>query len=142
MKCVIDRIINRYVGSIVALLMSVGMWAQSAAEELRDKADSLYNIQQYDEAKSAALEGLDCLGEGRDAATSDADEETRGDLLNLMSIINVRQGHFEQAAEYAKQCNELDLKRGDPDMISSSYNTLTAIIIYWRWVRCISSFSV
>ena len=133
MKCVIDRIINRYVVTIVALLMSVGMWAQSAAEELRDKADSLYNIQQYDEAKTVALEGLDRLGEGRDAAaTSDADEETRGDLLNLMSIINVRQGNFEQAAEYAKQCNELDLKRGDPDMISSSYNTLTAIYMSMR----------
>ena len=133
MKCVIDRIINRYVVTIVALLMSVGMWAQSTAEDLRDKADSLYNIQQYDEAKTVALEGLDRLGEGRDAAaTSDADEETRGDLLNLMSIINVRQGHFEQAAEYAKQCNELDLKRGDPDMISSSYNTLTAIYMSMR----------
>ena len=133
MKCVIDRIINRYVVTIVALLMSVGMWAQSAAEELRDKADSLYNIQQYDEAKSVALEGLDLLGEGRDAAaTSDTDEETKGDLLNLMSIINVRQGHFEQAAEYAKQCNELDLKRGDPDMISSSYNTLTGIYMSMR----------
>ena len=120
MKCVINRIINRYVVTIVVLLMSVGMWAQSTAEALRDQADSLYNIQQYDEAKSVALEGLDRLGEGRDAAaTSDADEETRGDLLNLMSIINVRQGLFEQAAEYAKQCNELDLKRGMSGWISS-----------------------
>ena len=117
----------------VAMFMSIGMDAQSTAEDLRDKADSLYNIQQYDEAKTVALEGLDRLGKGRDAdATSDIVEETKGDLLNLLSIINVRQGHFEQAAEYAKQCNELDLKRGDPDMISSSYNTLTAIYMSMR----------
>lgn len=117
----------------VAMFMSIGMDAQSTAEDLRDKADSLYNIQQYDEAKTVALEGLDRLGKGRDAdATSDIVEETKGDLLNLMSIINVRQGNFEQAAEYAKQCNDLDLKRGDPDMISSSYNTLTAIYMSMR----------
>ncbi|MBQ8948592.1 MAG: AraC family transcriptional regulator [Prevotella sp.] len=117
----------------VAMFMSIGMDAQSTAEDLRDQADSLYNIQQYDEAKTVALEGLDRLGKGRDAdATSDIVEETKGDLLNLMSIINVRQGNFEQAAEYAKQCNDLDLKRGDPDMISSSYNTLTAIYMSMR----------
>lgn len=117
----------------VAMFMSIGMDAQSTAEDLRDKADSLYNIQQYDEAKTVALEGLDRLGKGRDAdATSDIVEETKGDLLNLMSIINVRQGNFEQAAEYAKQCNDLDLKRGDPDMISSSYNTLTGIYMSMR----------
>ena len=115
------------------LLMSVSMWAQSvtdaSAESLRDKADSLYNAQQYDEAKAAALAGLDRQAKSGASAT---DDETRGDLLNLLSMIYVRQGQFEQAAEYARQCNELDLKGGDPDMISSSYNTLTGIYLSMR----------
>ena len=115
------------------LLMSVSMWAQlvtdASAESLRDKADSLYNAQQYDEAKTAALAGLDRQTKSGASAT---DDETRGDLLNLLSMIYVRQGQFEQAAEYARQCNELDLKGGDPDMISSSYNTLTGIYLSMR----------
>ena len=113
---------------VLAFMMSVGMRAQTGAdasvlaESLRDQADSLYNAQQYDEAKTIALKGLNITSE----------QETRGDLLNLMAMINVRQGHFEQAAEYAKQCLELDLESGDPDMISSSYNTLTGIYMSMR----------
>ena len=120
--------INRIALAVVALLMSVGIWAQTGAdasalaESLRDQADSLYNAQQYDDAKTIALKGLSTTSE----------QETRGDLLNLMAMINVRQGHFEQAAEYAKQCLELDLNSGDPDMISSSYNTLTGIYMSMR----------
>ena len=123
----------------LALLMSIGMWAQTGSDAsasaalLRDQADSLYSLQQYDEAKAQALEGLNTLSKDqhKDQMT-DEDEETMGDLLNLLSIINVRQGHFEQAAGYAKQCNDLDLKRGDADMISSSYNTLAAIYMSMR----------
>lgn len=130
---------NKLAVTVVALLMSVVMWAQvgtdasASAGFLRDQADSLYTLQQYEEAKTMALKGLSRLGEDQQANQDlDADGETLGDLLNLLSIINVRQGHFEQAAEYAKQCNELDLKRGDPDMISSSYNTLTGIYMSMR----------
>lgn len=92
----------------VTLLMNVGMWAQTradataSAESLRDQADSLYGIQQYDEAKTLALKGLRRLNDGQ---VSESDDETKGDLLNLLSIIHVRQGHFEEAAEYARQCN-------------------------------------
>ena len=124
--------INRIALTALALLMSVGVWAQTGAdaatlaESLRDQADSLYNAQQYDEAKTIALKGLSTTGSGSSL------QESRGDLLNLMALINIRQGHFEQAAEYAKQCNELDLKSGDPDMISSSYNTLTGIYMSMR----------
>ena len=83
--------INRITLTALALLMSVGIWAQTGAdatalaESLRDQADSLYNAQQYDEAKTIALKGLSTTSE----------QETRGDLLNLMAMINVRQGHFE-----------------------------------------------
>jgi AraC-like DNA-binding protein len=115
------------------------MWSQSgidasaSAEFLRDQADSLYNAQQYDKAKTTALAGLDRLDKNKHSGnTLTTDDETRGDLLNLLSMINVRQGQFEQAAAYARQCNELDLKVGDPDMISSSYNTLTGIYLSMR----------
>ena len=51
----------------LALLMSIGMWAQTGSDAsasaalLRDQADSLYSLQQYDEAKALALEGLNTL---------------------------------------------------------------------------------
>ena len=124
-----------FVCTAAMLLMSVSIWAQSvtgtsvSAESLRDKADSLYCAQQYDEAKAVALAGLDGLDKSKASTTGN---ETRGDLLNLLSMIYVRQGQFEQAAEYARQCNELDLKGGNPDMISSSYNTLTGIYLSMR----------
>ena len=126
---------NRWTVMAVTLLMNVGMWAQTradataSAESLRDQADSLYGIQQYDEAKTLALKGFRRLNDGQ---VSESDDETKGDLLNLLSIIHVRQGHFEEAAEYARQCNELDLKGGNPDMISSSYNTLAGIYMSMR----------
>ena len=130
---------HRVIASTVTLLMCVSMWSQSgidasaSAEFLRDQADSLYNAQQYDKAKTIALAGLDRLDKNKHSEnTLTTDDETRGDLLNLLSMINVRQGQFEQAAAYARQCNELDLKVGDPDMISSSYNTLTGIYLSMR----------
>lgn len=124
--------------SAVALLMSVSMWPQSvtdasaSAEYLRDKADSLYNAQQYDEAKAISLKALDRLDKRKDKSPTADDDETRGDLLNLLSMIHVRQGQFDLAATYARQCNELDLKGGDPDMISSSFNTLAGIYMSMR----------
>ena len=134
-----NRKMSRFVGVIVTLLMGVGIYAQAgtdasaSVEALRDKADSLYNVQLYDEAKVAALEGLDRLKEGRwSGRVTKTDSVALGDLLNLLSIIGIRQGHFDEAAEYAKQCNELDLSSGDPDMISSSYNTLAAIYMSMR----------
>ena len=76
--------------SAVALLMSVSMWPQSvtdasaSAEYLRDKADSLYNAQQYDEAKAISLKALDRLDKRKDKSPTADDDETRGDLLNLV----------------------------------------------------------
>lgn len=118
--------------------MSVSMWPQSvtdasaSAEHLRDKADSLYNAQQYDEAKAISLKALDRLDKRKDKSPTTGDDETRGDLLNLLSMIHVRQGQFDLAATYARQCNELDLKGGDPGMISSSFNTLAGIYMSMR----------
>lgn len=99
-------------------------WGQTV-DALLDEADSLYSLQQYDAAKTTALKALPL-------AVANGDTETEGDLLNLLSVIHVRQGDFQTAAKYAKECNELDLKSGDADNISSSYNTLAGIYMSMR----------
>ena len=45
----------------------------------------------------------------------------------MLAIINIRLSDYEEAAKYAKQCYALDEKTGDPDVMSSSLNTLAAI---------------
>jgi len=50
-----------------------------------------------------------------------------GDCLSLLAICYHRLGEFDDAIVYARQCNELDMKAGDPDNISSSLNLLAAI---------------
>ena len=51
-------------------------------------------------------------------------DEDRANYLSLISLIYFRQSNYEQAANYAKQCYKLDEKSGDPDVMSSSLNTL------------------
>ncbi|MBQ9357780.1 MAG: helix-turn-helix domain-containing protein [Prevotella sp.] len=55
--------------------------------------------------------------------------DNRADCLNLLAITSLRIGNSSQAADYAKQCYELDLKSGDADRISSSLNTLAGIYL-------------
>ena len=56
-------------------------------------------------------------------------DEDRANYLSLISLIYFRQSNYEQAANYAKQCYVLDEKSGDPDVMSSSLNTLAGIYI-------------
>ena len=51
----------------------------------------------------------------------------QADCLNLLAIINIRLSDYQEAARYAKDCYALDEKTGDPDIMSSSLNTLAAI---------------
>jgi AraC-like DNA-binding protein len=44
-----------------------------------------------------------------------------------LAVIFIRLTDYSSAAEYAKRCYALDMKSGDPDMMSSSLNTLAAI---------------
>ena len=90
---------------------------ESKSEQLLNEADSLYGVQQYQEALTRAKEAMPlCKG-----------TETEADCLNLLAIINIRLSDYEEAAKYAKQCYELDEKTGDADVMSSSLNTLAAI---------------
>ena len=68
------------------------------ADLLLDKADSLYNAQQYKPALEAGLQALPlCKG-----------TEGEADCLNLLGMIYVRMGDVKNAAYYAKQCLEKD----------------------------------
>ena len=88
-------------------------------EQLLEQADSLYGVQQYKEALAVAREALPlCKG-----------TEQEADCLNLLAIINTRLSDYDEAALYAKQCFALDEKSGDPDVMSSSLNTLAGIYI-------------
>lgn len=109
-------------GYIVMMLMSVSMTALADIGTIYDKADSLYNQQQYDEAQKLALEALSLCKDSTDVA----------DCTSLLALIHVRKGEFGEAVRYAKRCNAIDMASGDPDAISSSLNTLAGIYMSMR----------
>ena len=82
-------------------------------------AEYYYSHQAYNQALEYALKALPLC-------TKDDD---RANYLSLISLIYFRQSKYEKAAEYAKQCYKLDEKTGDPDIMSSSLNTLAGIYI-------------
>ena len=51
------------------------------------------------------------------------------DCLSIVSLAYFRLSDYEQAARYAKECYKLDEATGDPDIMSSSLNTLAGIYI-------------
>ncbi len=88
-------------------------------------AEYFYDLQQYDAAEQYALKALPYCQQGNNRMVE-------GDCLSILALIYVRQGKFEQAATYAKRCNQLDMKVGNPDNISSSLNTLAGIYMSLR----------
>ncbi len=106
----------------VCLLLPLNALADNTGERLLDEADSLYTLQQYDDALQTAQEALSHCKNG----------ELESDCLNLLAIIHVRKGEFDKAVTYAKQCYVLDEKSGDPDAMSSSLNTLAGIYMSMR----------
>jgi len=55
--------------------------------------------------------------------------ELEADCLNLLAMASFRQAQFQEAITYAKQCYALDEKSGDPDVMSSSLNTIAGIYL-------------
>ena len=55
--------------------------------------------------------------------------EIEADCLSLISLSYFRLSKFHKAAEYAKECYKLDEKSGDPDIMSSSLNTIAGIYL-------------
>ena len=109
-------------GCIVMVLMLVPMTVLAGIDAIYDKADSLYNQQQYGDAQKLALEALSQCKDSADVA----------DCASLLALIHVRKGEFGEAVRYAKRCNAIDMASGDPDAISSSLNTLAGIYMSMR----------
>jgi AraC-like DNA-binding protein/tetratricopeptide (TPR) repeat protein len=81
-------------------------------------AEWMYDQQQFEKAESYALKALQKY--------SPSNPE-KADCLNTLGCIYVRLSDFKQAANYAKQSVEIEMKGGDHDRISSSLNTLAGI---------------
>lgn len=81
-------------------------------------AEWLYDQQQYEQAKQYALKAL--------PKYHPANPE-KADCLNTLGCIYIRLSDFKQAANYAKQSVEIEMKGGDHDRIASSMNTLAGI---------------
>lgn len=81
-------------------------------------AEWMYDQQQFDKAEAYALNALQKY--------SPSNPE-KADCLNTLGCIYVRLSDFKQAANYAKQSVEIEMKGGDHDRISSSLNTLAGI---------------
>ena len=81
-------------------------------------AEWMYDQEQYKDAERYALEAL---------PKYHPSNPEKADCLNLLGCIYVRLGDFKQAANYARQCVEIDEQSGDHDRIASSMNTLAGI---------------
>ena len=97
-------------------------------ERLLETADSLYGLQQYDEARRLAEQSAEMMRREHNL-------DGESDVMNLLALIHVRKGEFNEAAKCAHRCYEIDVKRGDPDDISSSLNTLAGIYMSMRQPR-------
>ena len=90
-------------------------------------AEWYYDTQDYAEAEQFGLQSLPlCKAVG--------DKTMEADCASLLGLIYVRLGDFNNAAIYAKRCNELDRESGDNNNIASSYNTLAGIYMSMRQV--------
>ena len=99
----------RFDGSVHADSLRSQVWYWSA--------EYLYSRQQYKEAAEYGEKALPLL----------KGKAGESDCLNLLAVIFIRLTDYTSAARYAKLCYALDEKSGDPDMMSSSLNTLAAI---------------
>ena len=83
-------------------------------------AEYFYASQQYPKAVEYGRKALPLYKKGNDRVGE-------SDCLNLLAIAFIRLADYDQAADYAKQCYKIDRRRGDPDAMSSTLNTLAGI---------------
>ncbi len=97
------------------------------ADTLREQvwywaAEYFYDQQDYEQCESYGRKALPFCRMGNDRGTE-------ADCLNILAITNVRLSDYEEAADFAQQCYQLDCQSGDVDRIASSLNTLAAIYL-------------
>ena len=88
-------------------------------------AELMYDHQDYAESARLGMKSAP-LFEASDIS------DLHGDCLNIIAISFIRMGNYDQAAFYAKQCYDIDMKVGDHYRIAASLNTLTAIYMSTR----------
>lgn len=96
--------------SVDTLRQQVWYWA----------AEWYYDQQQFELARDYGLKALPHCKSGNNRVVE-------GDCENLLGAIFIRLTDYKNAAIHAKACYELDRRSGDPDMMSSSLNTLAKI---------------
>lgn len=99
--------------------------AQTNVDTLRQQvwywaAEWYYDQQQFELARDYGLKALPHCKTGNNRVVE-------GDCENLLGAIFIRLTDYKNAAIHAKACYELDRRSGDPDMMSSSLNTLAKI---------------
>ncbi len=98
--------------------------ASTPADELNRQlyywtGEYFYDSQDYDRAIDFASRALPLC----------RNTEMEADCLNLLALSHFRMSNYTQAADFAKQCYAIDEKTGDPDVMSSSLNTIAGIYI-------------
>lgn len=83
-------------------------------------AEWYYDQQQFELARDYGLKALPHCKTGNNRIVE-------GDCENLLGAIFIRLANYKEAAVHATACYELDRRSGDPDMMSSSLNTLAKI---------------
>lgn len=85
-------------------------------------ASVYYEKEQYKHSDSLATLALPLIHNG-------ADRQLEADCLGLLAAIHLRLGDFDNAIEYAKNCNVLDMQAGRPNEIASSLNSIASIYL-------------
>lgn len=81
-------------------------------------AEWFYERQDYDKSTAYGLKAIPlCHYPGEDKAAN----------FNIIALAFVRKGDFNKAAEYMKQCLDIDMLSADDDRISASLNSLAGI---------------
>ena len=91
------------------LRMQVWYWA----------AEYFYALQDYQQS----------VAYGRHALPLCKGTDMEADCLSILSLAYFRMSDYKRAAYFAKECYKLDEVTGDPDIMSSSLNTLAGIYI-------------
>ncbi len=105
----------------------ISMKPATPADTLRQQvwywASEYYQLyQHYEQGVHYGLKALPLCEKSGDVGIE-------GDCLTAITINYYRMGDFDKAINYAKRCNELDLKTGNADNIASSFNSMAAIFV-------------
>ena len=117
--------------SVMKFFHEQSLLEEAVVFDSNDKSDEINHQVWYWSAEFYYSHQAYCraLKFGLNALPLCANDDDKAKCLCLISLIYFRQSNYEKAAHYAKQCYKIDEKTGDPDIMSSSLNTLAGIYI-------------